>query len=129
MLIHIVTIIIVCLDPHEDIHDTSFLIVILELHNMNVNTIFFKQLNLYFKFNVSIIFYYLVNNDILFMWNQENLNTIWKRLWSPIHCTRQTLSSPHLKKTWGIKVLVEKEPNQLPLSLVVCFRLSPPIGL
>jgi len=45
----------------------------------------------------------------------------YKRGYSPN--TRQTFSSPHLKRTWGIKVPVEEEPNQPPLT--VCFR-SPP---
>jgi len=38
----------------------------------------------------------------------------------------KTLSPPHLKRTWGIKVPVEEEPDQPPLTLVVCFR-SPPL--
>jgi len=34
----------------------------------------------------------------------------------------KTLSSPHLKRTRGIKVPVEEEPNQPPLTYVVYFR-------
>jgi len=43
----------------------------------------------------------------------------YKRGYGPQYTVHdKTLSSPHLKRTWGIKVPVEEEPNQLPLTLL-----------
>jgi len=53
----------------------------------------------------------------------------YKRGYGPQYTVHgKTLSSLHLKRTWGIKVPVEEEPNQPPLTLVVCF-ISPPLYL
>ena len=53
----------------------------------------------------------------------------YKRGYGPHTHTRYTpniLFSPIWRETRGIKVPVEEEPNQLPLTLTVCFR-SPPL--
>ena len=43
----------------------------------------------------------------------------YKRGYGPQYTIHgNTLSSPHLKRTWGIKVPVEEEPNQSPLTLL-----------